>query len=158
MQKTKSYFVVLLLLTAFAFVAGCPRNSGPRVYLVTGKVTLDGDPLPEASIYFDPVTQDGSAISASGKTNADGVYLIQTATGKPDGGTTPGDYKVYFSKMKVEWDGKSYLPNPGGDPIKDSRAVNMLPVTYTRSRTTPCSATVTTDKDRNVFDFDIKSK
>ncbi|MCL2346745.1 MAG: hypothetical protein FWC50_00645 [Planctomycetaceae bacterium] len=158
MQKTKPYFVVLTLLAALFFVAGCPGNSGPRVYLVTGKVTLDGEPLPDATLIFSPVSQSGTALSASGRTNADGVYFIQTTTGKPQGGTTPGEYKVCFSKTKELWDGKSYLPNPGGEPIKNSRAVNMLPQAYTLASTTPCQATVTTDKSKNVFDFDLKSK
>jgi len=158
MQKTKYVCVILALLVPLFIVSGCSGNSGPRVYLVTGKVTLDGAPLPEANIIFSPVSQSGTALSASGRTNADGVYLIQTTTGKPEGGTTPGDYKVCILKTKQLWDGKSYLPNPGGEPIKNSRAVNMLPPIYTQANTTPFQATVTTDKDKNVFNFDLKSK
>lgn len=155
MKKNIRIILPVVLLCLFV-VSGCGPK-GPKVYFVTGKVTWNGAPLADASIFFNPVS-DTSGDGASGKTDAEGVYKIQTISGKPDGGTTPGKYKVTFRKTEVKWDGKSYLNNPGGEPIENSRAIQILPVQYQADRTTPFEVEVTTDQAKNVFDFNLEGK
>jgi hypothetical protein len=156
-MKKLTLFVFSVTFIFPLFLSGCSGQKGPKVYFVTGKVTWNGTPLADASVFFNPIEgSDGEG--ASGKTDGEGIYKIQTVTGKVDGGTVPGKYKVTFRKTEDKWDGKSYLPNPGGEPIKNSRAVQILPAKYQSDRTTPFEVEVTTDEKKNVFDFSLEGK
>jgi len=64
------YSRVLLLLIALA--AGCGR-SGPEMGRVTGRVTLDGQPLNSARLNFQP---DGNRSPSTGYTDSDGRYKL----------------------------------------------------------------------------------
>ncbi|MGL6195749.1 MAG: lipoprotein [Thermoguttaceae bacterium] len=155
-----NFFINLVVILSLLFVvAGC-GNRGPAVYHVTGTVYLDDEPLPECRVIFTPKNPGGAELDASGSTDANGVYKIQTLHGKPDGGTTPGDYTVSFSKMNIIWDGKSYVASstPGEEPIKDTRSEEGLPVEYTSQRTSPESATVTKDAKKKCIRFSLAVK
>lgn len=156
-MKTILPFCFLSVSILLVALTGC--NKGPVVYTVTGTVYLDDQPLPDARVIFTPQTLGGKETDAAGKTDENGVYKIQTITGKVDGGTTPGDYIVSFSKMKILWDGQSYLPGPTPDspPVKNSRSTEELAPIYTSQRTSPERATVTTNASKNQFDFHLKT-
>jgi len=160
-MKTNIQICLFVILPLLFLIAGCGGDKGPAVYSVTGTVYLDDAPLADCRVIFSPkALGDGTETDASGRTDANGVYKIQTTTGKVDGGTTPGKYAVSFSKSKEIWDGKSYREGgpPGTPPIKDSRSVEVLPKIYTSQRTSPESATVTNIPKQNQFDFHLKSK
>ena len=159
-MKSSIPICLFAILSLLFLVAGCGGDKGPTVYLVTGTVYLDDEPLPDCRVSFSPKTPGGTEVDASGRTGEDGTYKIQTATGKVDGGTTPGEYIVSFSKMQEIWDGKSFRDSgpPGTPPVKDSRGEEVLPQIYTSQRTSPESATVTKNAKENVFDFHLKSK
>ena len=150
----------LVILPLLFLMAGCGGDKGPTVYFVTGTVYLNEEPLANCRVIFSPKTSGGTELDATGRTDENGVYKIQTQTGKVDGGTTPGEYTVSFSKMKTIWDGKSYLPGaiPGADPIPNSRSEEVLPQMYTRQSMSQETATVTKDAKSNVFDFHLKTK
>ncbi len=78
--RTASRFSCCLgLLAAVCLTAGC--NSGPKMaptYPVTGTVTLDGKPMPEGSIVFDP--EDGKGTPAAGGIK-DGVFELKSTEG-----------------------------------------------------------------------------
>jgi hypothetical protein len=77
----------LVLLPLLAFL-GC--DGKPGLSKVAGKVTLDGQPLPNVSVQF--ISEDGSGAPASGVTGADGSFRLTTfSTGD---GARPGTYKV----------------------------------------------------------------
>ncbi|RCS54054.1 carboxypeptidase regulatory-like domain-containing protein [Bremerella cremea] len=59
-------------LLGLAMIVGC-GESGPSLGKVTGKVTLDGKPLPNAIVSFVP--EDGRR-SSSAMTNEEGVYNL----------------------------------------------------------------------------------
>ena len=84
---------VLLAMT------GC----GTSLTKVTGKVTLDGQPVEEASVTF--TQKSNPSIMAAGKTNAKGEYSVVTFKGgdKAIQGANPGEYVV--SIVKKEEDG-----------------------------------------------------
>ena len=89
MRKRK--YVALCLMPALGclLAAGC-GGSGPRLGRVQGKVTLNGKPLAEAEVNFQP-TAEGTAPSA-GTTDADGRYeLMYTFDTK---GAVPGEHVV----------------------------------------------------------------
>ncbi|MGL6196621.1 MAG: hypothetical protein ACRC2T_17555, partial [Thermoguttaceae bacterium] len=110
-----------------------------------------------ASVFFIPVDMN-TGVDASGITDADGKYSLATVTGKANSGTKPAEYKVTVTKKNVEWDGKSYIERPGQAPVKDVKVSDALPSDYSSMMATPFKATVTNDKSKNVFDFDVKSQ
>src|SRR4051794_2865052 len=81
-------------------IAGCSQTPRSEVPLVpaSGKVTLDGKPLPEADIEFIP-EGDTRGQGGSARTNADGGYLAATPFG--EAGLSSGIYKVVISKREL---------------------------------------------------------
>src|SRR5262249_54064491 len=75
--------------------AGC--NSEPyRVAPVTGRVTLDGKPVPQLAVMFQPVATDGNTNPGPGSygvTDADGRYSMKLV-GKETPGAVIGKHKV----------------------------------------------------------------
>lgn len=60
-------------------VAGCGGPAGPARTPVTGTVTLDGQPLKQGEIRFDPVDGKGPSDGAPIK---DGAFTIQATAGE----------------------------------------------------------------------------
>lgn len=67
-------WLCLLVVVAAAIVAsaGCGRGDRPDLGRVHGVVTLDGQPLAEAYVQFDP----GAVRGSTGVTDADGRYEL----------------------------------------------------------------------------------
>jgi hypothetical protein len=60
------------LILLLAALAGCSRSSAPAVAPVHGRLTLDGQPLPNTSVVF-----SASGMSTSGgRTDKDGNYEL----------------------------------------------------------------------------------
>ena len=147
------YLVVLgLLLAVFISVPGCKK--GPPVVPVTGVVTLEGEPLEGANVNFIPSAENG--LEGFGKTDASGKFVLSNQI-EPDAGVLPGEYKVTVRKAVEKWDGKSYKDVPGGEPIKDSKAVESIARRYSSLSNTELKATVTKDGE-NKFTFELKKK
>jgi hypothetical protein len=70
---------------------GCQKN--PAVGKVTGTITLDGKPLPNAAIVFHP--DDSNALSPLGGTDSNGQYELFYIDNKS--GAVPGQYTVTVS-------------------------------------------------------------
>lgn len=66
----------LLCLVWIALLAGCAKP-GPDVAPVSGRVTLDGQPLPFAIVTFHP---EGKSAASSG-TDKDGRYMLMYKRG-----------------------------------------------------------------------------
>lgn len=84
--------VLSALFGLCAFVAGC-GDSGPKLYPVTGKVTVNGNPLSSGTVVFNPDKAKGNTFGGIcvGELSSDGAYTLQT-NGKP--GAPAGPYKV----------------------------------------------------------------
>jgi hypothetical protein len=78
---------ILLILT------GC---GGPKPVKVEGIVTLDGQPVENAAVVFQP--GEGDRRAATGTTGGDGVFHLTTFS--PDDGALPGDYKVLVTRSR----------------------------------------------------------
>lgn len=78
---------VISLLGAVCLVAftGCSRYESS----VSGKVTLDGEPLKSGTVVFYPAA--GSGAAAYGSVQADGSYTLDTGA---SGGLAAGEYVV----------------------------------------------------------------
>jgi hypothetical protein len=74
---------------------GCSR--GPQFVAVSGRVTLDGEPLAGASVQFSPVAPPGSVEApgpgSTGVTDADGRYTLTVVGGDRPGAVT-GEHQV----------------------------------------------------------------
>jgi len=128
---------------------------------VAGVITLDGEPLAEATVNFSPKVPGEGAVGFA-RTNEKGEYRLQTMQGNPDAGTLPGEYAVTVSKYKLVPTGRKMqrqCPFTGEVSVEDEMTeVLLFPEmqTYANVATTPFSATVV--KGRNQFDFDLQSK
>jgi len=97
-----SLLVALAVLAAMA--AGC--DSGSPMGQVTGKVTFNGKPLPNAEIEFQPVD---NRPSSSGKTDAEGQYKLQYTAKKS--GALAGEHVVRITtEQDASDDGKPAVP------------------------------------------------
>jgi hypothetical protein len=87
----------VLLIMLVAMVVGC----GPkpvRIVKVSGRVTLDGKPLPKASVTFAPMATKESpnpGPTAQGLTDAEGRYQVSVDTATP--GAVVGKCRIYIS-------------------------------------------------------------
>ncbi|QDV66798.1 hypothetical protein Poly24_04860 [Rosistilla carotiformis] len=105
-----SFLVAILLLIASV---GCGRSSGlvmPETGEVEGIVTMDGQPLPNVSVIFQP-QDDPQARASMGVTDAQGHYTLSYHTDKQ--GALIGSHKVSVTTP-------TDAPDPSGqaeDPI-----------------------------------------
>lgn len=79
--------LVSFLSAVMLTTVGC--GSAGKTFKVEGVVTLDGKPLPGATVSFMP---EGEGHAASGRTDADGSFRLTTF--RTDDGALPGNYKV----------------------------------------------------------------
>ena len=150
----KRVSIILCLILTTGCLAGC---SGGKLATeaVTGVVTLDSKPLPDASVSFTPKSE-GQGHPGYARTDENGKYVLQTILGNANAGTTAGEYIVTVSKKVTpqvsvaEYGSSGYQPLSGGSQPKET-----LPAIYTDPKTTPFSASV--QKGKNAFDFDLKS-
>ena len=93
----------LLLFGCLLALAGC--GGGGAELPVSGTVTLDGTPLPNAVVRFIPDSGTDSASTGFATTGTDGKYVITGAKGKK--GLVAGKYKVTVSKGQAANAGES---------------------------------------------------
>ena len=137
------------LVTLF-LAAGCGDKF--KTYPVTGKVTYKGEPVAGATVSFNPKVQ-GQGDDGYARTDNNGVYKLQTQLGKPEGGTTPGEYFVRVSKVESVPTGKTFVESTG-TVNQETRPVSVLPDKYGSALTTPLSFTV--EKKKNTYDIVIE--
>lgn len=146
---------VCLLAFAFSVIAviGCGGGGSKEdlvdVVPVSGKVTLNGEPLKRASVTFMPEGV-GKGSPCYGVTGDDGTYTLKTLDGRD--GCPTGPSKVVISKY-AKADG-----SPLGDDPGDAAAegVEHLPPQYSSGDHTQLTADVPEGGD--TFDFDLEDK
>jgi hypothetical protein len=77
----------LMLISVLLFSAGCMREPY-KIVPVSGTVTLNGKPLPNAYIMFQPVNESGGSTQppgSYGKTDAEGKYTLHVVGVDRDG-------------------------------------------------------------------------
>jgi len=123
-----------LLPVTLLLLAGC-GPSGPAMYPVSGKVTFNGETLPDGYVTF--TSKDRSTRDAAGPI-VDGEYSFEAEAGEYD--------------VRVESSQYVDTPNPvmGMNP-----KVNIIPEKYNDQTT--LTATVTPDGN-NTFDFPLTDK
>ena len=146
-NKFLLFFALLgLLATVPACGGGAIKTEG-----VTGVVTLDGEPLPNATVYFTPAEGSSGASQSVGTTNEAGEYKLQTLLGAADAGTTPGEYKVTVDCVKSVPTGKMIQEN--GVEIEEMDVEYVLPQKFGNPETSGLTATV--NPGDNTINFDL---
>lgn len=136
-------------------VAGCSESvvlPDPSV-VVTGVVTLDGKPLPKATVRFIP--QDGAkqGYGGSGVTDSAGKYELKSLAGQEAAaGTPPGKYKIIVTKL-IKPDG---TVADMMEPPMMSAAKESIPLRYSDTATSVLSETVSSSG--GTFNFELTSK
>ena len=166
---TRQVLLSIGLLAAVA-VAGCTKTevdpNKPKVYKVTGTITLKGKPVDGATVIFQ--LRDGSR-SSVGATDSSGKYTLSTfASGD---GAPAGQYQVTVTKYDTppapaapagqipsgEIDPSKYDPNSVGNlgGLGKTSEKSVLGDRYASPQTSGLIATVG-ETGENKFDFDLK--
>jgi hypothetical protein len=121
-----------------AACGGCGSSDHPDLGRVRGTVTLDGEPLADATVAFYP--DEGRA--SVGTTDSDGEYEL-TYVGDTRGAVL-GPHKVRITMLKEDASAE--------DTVR--QATEPIPARYNAQTT--LSAEV--KEGKNTFDFDLKSQ
>lgn len=131
------------ILASFVIAClGCGGATGPELAEVTGKVTLDGQPLAKASLQFIPESPGGSP--SYGVTDLEGSYELQFSSDRS--GAMPGKHRVEILPVEPETD-------DSGKPVEGAVVVT-IPVKYSQ----PGSLTADVQAGSNSIDFALDSK
>lgn len=152
MKSGLSSLPIMLALLALGF-AGCNGETG----YVEGTVTLDGQPIDQATVTFYP--EEGRA--SLGRTDSAGKYKL-LYTSSLDGAVI-GEHKVTISTKvdaEVEY-GDSDYENDEQGKVKDVNLVTKarnesMPLKYRDRKKTVLTATVTSGS--NTIDFELTTE
>jgi len=137
----------LSLLLVVMCLAGCSDGYGELGLVdVTGKVTLDGQPLAGALVRFE-VSSGGAG--AEGKTDAEGKYRLMYDSKHP--GCPPGPKMVRITLANVDVEGA----DPDAAPVEEGAVQpESLPAIYNRRSNLKADVS----PSNREFSFDLKSK
>jgi hypothetical protein len=105
------------LVPLLALVAGCGSE---KFAPVSGRVTLNGKPLANATVSFQPIAAQGSrnaAPGSTGKTNDQGQYTLVGPQGEP--GAWVGKHRIMITLVAEVVGETDTRPPRGGWPMKD---------------------------------------
>ena len=137
--------VLLLLCVLTVGLTGCGDGDPLNRKGISGTVTVDGKPVPNGSIGFEPLVAGGVG---SGAVITDGKYSIDKKDGLP-----PGKYRVRITGD----DGQNFGVSEGkmpGDEIMPARK-SLVPESWNAKSKHEIDVT---DQGPFVFDFQIGSK
>jgi len=92
---------VVILVTLATLAPGC-GPAAPRLAKVSGRVTLDGKPLPKASVTFAPMAtkeRPNPGPTAQGTTDEEGRYQLTLGTEANTAGAVVGKCRIYITTM-----------------------------------------------------------
>jgi len=140
MKRERMWILRLVLSGAFVLplAAGC-GGGGPSLSSVEGTVTLDGQPLANAVISFEPADAAGERSSYEGQTDATGHYVLHATASEK--GAQPGDYTVHITLPELAAD----------DPT--AKTAPKLPAKYN----TQSELKATVKDGKNTFDWPLTS-
>ena len=139
---------ILPLIGSLLLAAGCGDSPGanPPRLRVSGRITLDGQPVPAGLITFVPLAP--TQLQAQGVVRDDGTYVIEAKDGP-----SPGEYKVEILCDKKTGRRIKSMASPAPDGMMDER-IPVVPSKYNTH--TVLKKTIAADD--NVLDFDLTSK
>lgn len=156
----KNTITLVALVCGLLALAGCKPKADlgflSGAVPVTGRVTVDGKPLPFASITFFPTVQSAGR-TAVAVTAEDGTYEMSTMVPQvpltDSKGVIPSDYTVVISRVAMP-DGTP----PPADIIDEADAIakgakQLVPTKYTAPHTTPLKVTVASPQTEKNFEL-----
>jgi hypothetical protein len=131
-------------MLSLVLVAGCSRSNykGPQRFPLTGKVTVDGQPMENGVISFRPT---GGEQRVSGGLIANGAYSVSE-----EQGANAGKHRVEIRWAKKT--GKKIRDQDSGEMLDEHKEA-LPPRFHTES-----TLTAEVGKGQTNFDFDLKSK
>jgi len=145
----------LSFLTAAVALVGCGGGTDkwtaerPKPFPAQGTVLLDKRPVEGATVVFQP---DDNKHAATGMTNADGVFHLQTY--EPGDGAVPGKYKVTVTKVTVTSTTASEQSSTSGASAAP-KSEWVTPKKYSLATSSGLTADVT-EGGENKFSFDLQ--
>jgi hypothetical protein len=135
--------MAVLAALAGLWMAGCGGSEGPSTIPVSGKVTLNGEPLTSGEVAFVPKEGDGTRRPGIGRIEEDGTFVLMSHSKE---GVEPGDYKVVVYPVASD---------DGGEK-KDAATISPIPEKYRKTETTDLEATVDASTKDEELAFDLK--
>ena len=122
---------------------------------VRGRITVDGEPLAQATVWFFPVAGGvAQGEGAIGTTDSAGAYELQAINGVAQPrGAAAGKYRVLVSRL-TKPDGSVYVPDPLHPPSASS-VVESMPAKYSDHALTELKANVVAGGDC-IIDFKLR--
>jgi hypothetical protein len=111
----RPFLLIVLAILAVTMLDGCWRGDGRRP--LSGVVTLDGQPLEDATISFQPVPGNPGSTSGAATSN-DGTFSIST-----DKGLKPGKYTVTVQKWKGT--GRTFKDPKTGESVEITAPISL---------------------------------
>jgi hypothetical protein len=127
-------------------LAGCGKLGSAKIAPISGRVTLDNKPLPDALVTFVPKSADPDAtdaLSSIGTTDEDGRYTLVTTKDTNTNGAVVGKHRVIIML--------------GAGKTKDTKPTfhKQLPAKYNRNSVLEYDVPAEGREDAN---FDLSSK
>lgn len=144
MRTCIRFYPVILSGILACVLTGCSGSDVPELGHVTGKVTLEGKPLPHVEVVFRP--EKGRASQAT--TNEQGEYELKYA--RDIKGALIGSHRVYISPLDEEFSGSE---EESTKPRQKQKKIT-IPVKYNANT----SLHEIVKEGENHFDFDLDSK
>ncbi|WP_199195067.1 MULTISPECIES: carboxypeptidase regulatory-like domain-containing protein [Pirellulaceae] len=129
------------LLAGLAFAVGCGGGGDPDVVGVTGTVTMDGEPLPNATVVF----VSGQGRPSGAITDEEGKYELNYTGNQRGARIGPNKVQITTAQGPTE--------TMEGEPV--AAVPEIVPVKYNDQ--SELEFEVTADGE-NVADFDLESK
>jgi hypothetical protein len=114
---------------AVSVSGGCSDSELP-IAPISGKVTLDGQPLADAVVRFQPL-RTGDSINvgppSTGRTDADGVYRLKVVARRGNGAVV-GKHRVTISTLREEENekGKTRIVIQERVPVQYNRSTTLM--------------------------------
>jgi hypothetical protein len=150
-----AYCVFQCLLIGFI---GCGVKNQLHLVAVTGTVTIDDEPLPDAVVIFSPEKSTSRHEIASGKTNQDGVFSLQTERRTGAVVATHGVTVFAPTDSHGEESELERIENrpQAGKPVLPLKPTSRIPMKYAIPGQSGLSYPV--EEGRNDFDIELTSK
>jgi hypothetical protein len=98
---------ICIAVIALSSCCGCGNKDEFEIAPVSGAITLNGRPLVDARIGFEPMAINGSLAGGSGSygtTDSQGTFQLATVTGRR--GAIVGRHRVWIRTIKLNANGK----------------------------------------------------
>ena len=159
LPKVGGVLAVLMLIWGASWLVSAD-DDGPKLYSATGVVTLNGKPLPNAGVIFNPKDLTSTAKLATGRTDPRGRFTLHTF---PRPGAMPSDYNVAIiateeppqdTRRPDDFRMRPQELNPGEPPSLPQPPKLLIPEHYTKPKESRLSFAVSATA-RNYFEIKL---